>query len=132
MDLREDTAIGRLPDVKGRWSPNPDASHFKYLKWRDNGLCGLCGLSLDNGAIEVDHIIPKHHGAFSVRQNRLIPGLVYHSRLDHIDNLQLAHARCKKGKAATKPALRHPGLPPVPAAEPGTSPDQSSPWLWLP
>jgi diadenosine tetraphosphate (Ap4A) HIT family hydrolase/5-methylcytosine-specific restriction endonuclease McrA len=39
----------------------PGSIRYKVLK-RANGRCELCGISKDEKAIEVDHIVPKNHG----------------------------------------------------------------------
>ena len=41
--------------------PVPGSIRYQVLK-RANGRCELCGISKDEKAIEVDHIVPKNHG----------------------------------------------------------------------
>jgi len=57
------------------------ASVVERMVEEQDGFCGLCGLSLSNDAVEVDHIIPFCYGGGNER-----------------DNLQVTHMRCNREK----------------------------------
>lgn len=137
--LRAKVVAMRL-NAEGIWNGQDRSFILEYIEWRDDGLCGLCAapfkagvsiLKINADEINVEHIIPRVIGRFSLRGGKKIDGDKYLSLIDHIDNLQAAHPRCNKHKGNTPKASRwrHAVMRPVPAARINTTPGD---YLWLP
>ncbi|MDE0437988.1 MAG: HRDC domain-containing protein [bacterium] len=126
----------RHPDGStGKWDPEERKKVVRYLMWRDASRCGLCALRIAAADAQIEHVVPKKFGLFSLQRSgrggrRAVAGREQESRLHHPDNLQVAHAYCNRAKGNTGDCSkwRHPELRPVPVAKSmfGTG------YLWLP
>ncbi|MDE0168548.1 MAG: HRDC domain-containing protein [bacterium] len=126
----------RRPDGStGRWDPDDREKVVRYLLWRDGGRCGLCALRIAAADAQIEHVVPKKFGLFSVQRSgrgggRAVGGREWESRLHHPDNLQVAHAYCNRAKGNTGDCSkwRHPELRPLPVAKTMFG----AGYLWLP
>ena len=131
MVIRRQAASQPTPDGTGRWNSDARRTIVRYLRERDDGLCGLCAVPLGQNGVNIEHVVPKKFGIFDITRNRAAHGTEFRSALHHINNLQLAHDYCNKAKGNTPdPAKwRHPILSPLPTAVSKGSPRS---YLWTP
>ena len=101
-----------------RWEPVQRQIVLRYIAWRDDSRCGLCGMPLPIGEGHIEHIVPKMFGFFDFDGERVEPGTTYMSRLHHVDNLQAAHPYCNqpKGNSRYVTKWRHPMMWSLPVA----------------
>ena len=114
-----------------RWEPEQRQVVLRYIAWRDDRRCGLCGVELPVGQGHIEHIVPKMFGYFDLIGGHASPGTTYRSRLHHVDNLQAAHPYCNKPKGNSPDVTdwRHPMLWSLPVAQ-KRSPTHE--YLWVP
>ena len=131
MMIRRQATAKPTPDGTGRWSSDAMRAIHRYLRWRDDGLCGLCAVPLGDSGINIEHVVPKKFGIFDITRGRAVHGTKYTSALHHMNNLQLAHDYCNRAKGNTPdPAKwRHPILSSLPTAMSKGSPRH---YLWTP
>ena len=127
---------GTRPDGStGKWDPDDRKRVVGYLWWRDDRRCGLCALPIARSDAQIEHVVPKKVGLFTLqragRGRRAVAGREWESRLHHLDNLQVAHDYCNRAKGNTPDPTkwRHLELRPLPVAK--VYPDGAE-YLWLP
>ena len=115
-----------VPSGLGGWDPDIRTVLMRYLRYRDNDRCGLCGnvMSWRPGHEKlhiVSHIVPLDTPCFDVSEGQATQGDRYRSVQSHRDNLQIVHAYCNDRWSGTRflPQWRHRSLPEVPVAEAG-------------
>ena len=104
------------PDDVGHWDPDKRLELLKDLHERDGGLCGICGREVSLVGAQVEHIVPKVFGYFSIQKGgKAKIGSYYKSLLHETNNLQLAHPQCNKhkGNKVDTKLWRHPVMPPL-------------------
>jgi 5-methylcytosine-specific restriction endonuclease McrA len=86
------------PSMGPRW----DAIRRKVLR-NSGGVCGACG---KDGAVEVDHIIPRHLGGSSEPDNLMAVCRKCHGRKSSAEGNA---AQARKRKLRKRPVEKHPG-----------------------
>lgn len=131
MVIRKQATAQPTPDGTGRWSPDARRAILRYLRWRDDGLCGLCAVPLGENGVNIEHVVPKKFGIFDITRGRAAHGTQLRSALHHINNLQLAHDYCNRAKGNTPDHAkwRHPILSSLPTAVSEGTPRR---YLWTP
>lgn len=98
---------------------------LRYIVKRDDSRCGICGTTRRKWRFSAVTIVPENIGQFDVSASGKVSkdGSRWHTRTDHIDNVQAGCIKqCKStGLDATK--WRRSDLVPVPAAESPTHGD---------
>ena len=110
------------PSALGAWDQEHRRAILSYLRTRDGGCCGLCGVRMkvpDESHIRIVHIVPREVLYFDVKNGCVKDGLAFRSVLSDADNLQAVHAYCESRHTHRLHLvkMRHRLLPPVPVAE---------------
>ena len=110
------------PSALGAWNQEHRRAMLSYLRARDDGRCGLCGVRMkvpDESHIRIVHIVPRDILYFDVKNGCVKDGLAFRSVLSDADNLQAVHAYCESRHTHRLHLvkMRHRSLPPVPVAE---------------
>ena len=120
------------PDAAGKWDPDERREVLNHLYERDGGKCGICGLDMPIEGAQVEHVVPRVFGYFSVRKGGRADksGGYYKSKMHGYNNLQIAHPHCNKhkgNKAAVK-EWRHSKMPPLVVAIADNGQEFIIPW----